>query len=301
MHRRQFLFNSAIAASALTLLGTKWSFASSMAKSSYQFTPLRNNVGIFTEQGGTIAWLANKEGIAVVDAEFPEQAAHLIAELKNHSHQPFKWLINTHHHGDHTSGNIAFKGLVKNVAAHVNSLANQTAVAKKRQTEDKQLYPNVTFDKSWKTKVGNERIQAHYFGAGHTNGDSMIHFEHANIVHMGDLVFNRLYPYVDRSAGASVKNWALVLEKAQKHFDKDTLFIFGHAADTEKVTGTKDDLKAMQTYLEKLADYVQSSIKAGKTKEEIIKVKSIPSISNWHGDGIEYGITAAYEEFSIQH
>jgi glyoxylase-like metal-dependent hydrolase (beta-lactamase superfamily II) len=297
MQRRNFLRNTAVAAGAFTLLSKK-SFASWITDPTYQFKSLRNNVGIFAEQGGTIAWLVNKEGIVVVDAEFPGPATHLIAELKKQSDKPFEWLINTHHHGDHTSGNISFKGLVKNVAAHANSLTNQKNVAVAQKKEDVQLYPDTTFTDTWKIKVGDERIQAYYFGPGHTNGDSMIHFEHANIVHMGDLVFNRRYPYIDRSAGASVKNWPVTLEMAQKKFDKDTLFVFGHAFDPLKVTGNMEDIKAMQNFMEKLAGFVQTSIKAGKTKEEILQAKSIPGVTDWQGDGIERGLTAAYEEFS---
>ncbi|MDN5286830.1 MAG: fold metallo-hydrolase [Mucilaginibacter sp.] len=297
MQRRKFLINTALTAGSIALLGKK-SFASLLADPAYQFKPLRNNVGMFAEQGGTIAWLVNKEGIVVVDAEFPNPATHLIAELKKQSDKPFEWLINTHHHGDHTGGNVSFKGLVKNVAAHANSLTNQKAVAVQKQTEDKQLYPDTTYTDKWKIKVGDEHISAHYFGAGHTNGDSFIHFENANIVHTGDLVFNRRYPFVDRTAGASCKSWITVLEKAQKQFDKNTLFVFGHAFDPQKVTGNMDDVKAMHNFMESLVAFVDSSIKAGKSKEEIIAAKAIPGVIEWQGDGIERGLTAAYEELS---
>lgn len=297
MERRNFLKTTALTAASMTLMRNR-SFASLLADPAYQFKPLRNNVGMFAEKGGTIAWMINKEGIVVVDAEFPEQATHLISLLKKQSELPFEWLINTHHHGDHTSGNISFKGIVNKVAAHENSLKNQTAVAIKNKNEDKQLYPDTTFNDHWKIKVGDEKISAHYFGTGHTNGDAMIHFEHANIVHMGDLVFNRRYPFVDNSAGASVQHWPQALEKARKKFDKDTMFIFGHAFDPEKVVGTMDDLVAMQNFMEKLEDYVATGIKAGKTKEEILKTTAIPGITEWQGDGIDRGITAAYEELT---
>ncbi len=297
MERRQFLRNTAITAGAFALLGNK-SFASMLADPAYQFRPLRNNVGMFAEQGGTIAWMINKEGIVVVDAEFPDPATHLIAELKKQSELPFEWLINTHHHGDHTSGNISFKGIVKNVAAHENSLANQKRVAQKANNEDKQLYADATFKDKWKIKVGDEHITAHYFGVGHTNGDAMIHFENANIVHAGDLVFNRRYPFVDNSAGASAKHWPQALEQATKQFNKDTMFVFGHAFDPQKVIGTMDDVKAMQNFMEKLQAYVAGGIKAGKTKEEILQATSIPGVSDWQGDGIQRGITAAYEELT---
>lgn len=297
MQRRSFLLNTALSAGALTLLSNK-SVASFLTQQTYQFKPLHSNIGIFTERGGTIAWLSNQDGIVVIDAEYADTAPHVIAELQKQSSKPFQWLINTHHHGDHTSGNIAFKGLAKNVAAHQNSLINQKAVAIQSKTEDKQLYPDTTFTNEWKIKVGNESIHAYYWGAGHTNGDAMIHFENANIVHTGDLVFNRMYPFIDRTAGASVKHWPVTLEKAQKQFDKNTLFVFGHANNPQQVTGTIQDLKAMQNYMEKLAAFVSSQIKLGKSKDEVLKATSIPGVTDWKGDGIQRSLTAAYDELS---
>jgi cyclase len=297
MERRKFLINTALTTGSLSFLGNK-SLAAMLAAPDYKLTPLRNNVGIFTEQGGTIIWMVNKEGIVCVDAEFPDSATHLITELKKKSDKPFQWLINTHHHGDHTSGNISFKGLVKNVAAHANSFINQKRSAEAQKSEDKQLYPDTTYALNWKVKVGDEQITAHYFGPGHTNGDSFIHFENANVVHCGDQVFNRMYPYIDRSAGASCQNWPLALEAAQKQFNKDTIFVYGHAFDPTKVTGTIDDLKAMQNFMEKLVAFVNSGIKAGKTKEQILSATAIPGVTGWQGDGIQRGLTAAYEELT---
>jgi cyclase len=298
MQRRKFLSQSLLSAGALLLL-SKNSMANWLAQPSYQFKTLRNNVGIFAEQGGTIAWLSNKDGIAVVDAEFPAPAANLIAELKKQSGKPFEYLINTHHHADHTAGNIAFKGLVKKVVAHTNSLVNQANVAKEQNSLEKNLFPDTTFTTTWKAKLGDETIRAHYFGTGHTNGDSVIHFENANIVHTGDLVANRRYPYIDRAAGASIKHWIVALQKAQKQFNKDTVFVYGHAFDPAKITGNMDDLKAMQNYMERLLDFVTAQIKAGKSKDEVLTATSIPGVTDWQGEGIKRSLTAAYEELSV--
>lgn len=297
MHRRQFINAGLLSAGAIALLNNN-GFAAILADPTYRFRPLRSNMGIFTERGGTIAWLSNQDGIVVVDAEFPDTAPHVIEELKKQSDKPFQWLINTHHHGDHTSGNIAFKGLVKNVAAHENSLANQKRVAAKNNSDDKQLYPDTTFSTEWKMKAGDEHIHAYYWGPGHTNGDAMIHFENANIVHTGDLVFNRRYPVVDPSAGASIRNWSVVLGRAQKQFNKDTLFVFGHAFDPQKITGSMDDIKAMQNYMDRLADFVTAQIKAGKTKDEVLAATSIPGVTDWQGNGIKGSLGAAYDELA---
>ncbi len=257
---------------------------------------LRNDVGVFTEKGGTIAFLLSRDGIVVVDAEFPEQSQHLIDELKKRSDKPFKLLINTHHHGDHTAGNISFKGIVEHVLAHENSLKNQKNVAQAQNSDDKQLYPDRTYTDTWCEDAGKEKICLYYHGTGHTDGDSMIHFQHANVVHMGDLMFNRRHPFVDRSAGASIKSWITALDTASSQFSNDTIFVFGHAADGYDVTGTKDDLKAFGEYLGKVLDFVAGEIKAGKSKEEVLKTTQLPFETQWKGDGLQRPLQAAYEE-----
>ncbi|HET6254840.1 MAG TPA: MBL fold metallo-hydrolase [Puia sp.] len=297
MQRRTFLQTSSLTLGALALPGQKF-LTKMFPQDPWKMRMLRNNVGIFYEKGGTIAYLLDPAGIVVVDAEFPEQAGHLITELKKQSDKPFELLINTHHHGDHSSGNIAFKGIVKKVAAHSNSLANQQRVAIAQKTEDKQLYPDTTYGDAWEYKIGGEHISTAYFGPAHTNGDSIIHFEHANVAHVGDLMFNRRWAFIDNSAGASTANWITVLDRAMKKYDKDTLFVFGHAFDPDKVTGTKDDLQAMRDYLSHLYDFVNDWIKAGKSKDDLLKEKAIPGVTEWQGEGIERGLQATYEELT---
>ena len=298
MHRRSFMRNASLALGALTL--TQQKLLTSFFDDPWKITMLRNDIGIFTEKGGTIAFLLHKSGIVVVDSQFPEQSQHLIAELKKKSEQPFKLLINTHHHGDHSSGNISFKGIVEHVLAHENSKKNQEVSAKAQKSEDKQLYPDQTYTDTWCEKAGKEKICLYYYGAGHTNGDSFIHFEHANIVHCGDLVFNRRHPFVDRGAGANMKSWMQVLDKAIAKFDKKTIYVFGHSGTGYEVTGKTDDLEKFRDYLGNVLKFTEGEIKAGKTKEEILKTTVIPGTEEWKGDGIQRPLTAAYEELTVK-
>lgn len=297
MERRKFLQGTSLSLAMLAIANNRI-MANFLTQPVYKFIPLRNDVGIFTEQGGTIAWLANDSGMVVVDSQFIDPATHLIAELKKVSSLPLNYLINTHHHGDHTGGNIAFKGIAEKVVAHANCLANHQNTAASQKSEDKQLFADTIFREQWGTKVGSERIQAHYFGSGHTNGDIIVHFEHANIAHMGDLMFNKRYPFIDRPGGANIQSWVKVLDKAITKFDKDTLFVFGHASEPEKVTGGKEELKIMQNYLEKLLIFVRNEIKAGKSKEDILKAQSIPGAEDYKGPGIQRSLTAAFEELN---
>jgi glyoxylase-like metal-dependent hydrolase (beta-lactamase superfamily II) len=299
MQRRHFLRNTGLAAGALAL-GHQKVLAALAGQQEYKITMLRNDAGIFTEKGGTILFHASKKGLIVVDSQFPDQAGHLIAELKKMQDKPVDLLINTHHHGDHTGGNIAFKGIAKKVVGHENCLSNYKRVTEEKKDADKQLFQDTTFTDTWTEKVAGEKIMAHYFGAGHTSGDALIHFENANVVHVGDLMFNRVYPFIDRKAGASFKNWINVLDKARKTFqDKDTIFVFGHGSNNA-VTGTANDLAGLQNYIEKLLATVQDAIKAGKSKDEILAIPEIAGVGEWKDEFklVKVNLEVAYAELT---
>ena len=296
MNRRSFVRSTALTIGALTIAQQKIFAAFNIDP--WKITMLTDKIGVFTEKGGTILFYLSATGIVVVDAQFPDSAQHLIDELKKKSSQPFTLLINTHHHGDHTAGNIAFKGIVAHVLAHENSLANQKKVAIDKKNEDKQLYPDKTFGTTWVEHVEGEEIDLYYFGAGHTNGDAMIHFRKANIVHMGDLVFNRRHPFVDRTAGANITSWISVLDKATNTFNKKTKYVCGHSGAGYDIVLTKDDVISFKDYLGNVLKYTKDQIAAGKTKDEILKATEIPGSPEWKGDGIDRPLNAAYEEIT---
>lgn len=298
MQRRSFIQNTALTFGALTL--AQQNLLAALFQNPWKITMLRNEVGIFEERGGTIAFLLSKKGIVIVDSQFPDQSKHLIDELKNRSEHPFRLLINTHHHGDHSSGNISFKGIVEHVLAHANSKINQETNAKKNKNEDKQLYPDKTYTDTWCEKFGKEKICLSYHGAAHTNGDSFVHFQHSNIVHCGDLLFNRRHPFVDRGTGANMKNWMEVMDKGLKNFDKETIYVFGHAGAGYKVTGSANDLEKFRDYLGNVLKFVEAEIKSGKTKEDVLKNKIIPGGEEWKSDGIERPLGAAYDELTAK-
>jgi len=296
--RRLFLQSGALTALGISIFHDNVFAALLGSDPTYKMAPLRGNVGYFTERGGTIGWMISKDGIVVIDTQFPDQSKHLIAEIQEKTDRKVDLLINTHHHGDHSSGNIAFKGLTDVVLAHKNSKKNQMKVAKHRNQESGQLYPDTIFTDLWSKKVGGETITLRYFGPGHTDGDAIIHFENANIVHMGDLVFNRRYPYIDKGAGASVQNWIKVLQSTLKTFDNDTKYIFGHSGNGYDIIGTRQDLIAMENYLSRLMELVNTAIKHGKSEDDIMTMESIEGAEEWQGNGIERSLSAAYQELA---
>ncbi|MEO7532127.1 MAG: MBL fold metallo-hydrolase, partial [Sediminibacterium sp.] len=163
MQRRSFLRSTGLTAGILAL-SPKDMFAKLLQQPGYKIRMLRGNIGIFTESGGTIGFYQSNDGYVVIDSQFSNTAPHLIDELKKMKDQPFKFLINTHHHADHTGGNISFKGIAEHVVGHENCLANYKRVTEK--APEKQLYQDMTFGDKWKKKIGKEKIRTYYFGAG---------------------------------------------------------------------------------------------------------------------------------------
>ena len=91
----------------------------------------------------------------------------------------------------------------------------------------------------------------------------------------------------------------LALDKIYNQFDKDTIVVCGHSLDPEKVVGDKENVKAFRNYLDSLMTFVKAEMKAGKTKEEILKATAIPGAPEWQGDGIVRSLTAAYTELTV--
>lgn len=313
MKRRQFLGRSALFVTSGLLLRARLGAAEAPAPKvsppvvppppATEFKPLRRNVGIFTGQGGTIGWLSNATGLAVVDTQFPETAGICLQGLPGRAGRKIDVVINTHHHGDHTGGNRVFKSAAKTIVAQANVPKLQFAMAEQDGKLEAQVYAETTFAEVWRKDLGDETIVARYHGAGHTNGDAIIHFEKANVVHMGDLLFNRLYPRVDRPAGGSIKHWIVVLEEAARDYPADAIYVCGHGNPKFGVTAKRGDLLVFRDYLSAVLDYVQKKIAAGEAKAAIAALENLPGFEDYHlppPNRLGGNLSVAYDELTTK-
>jgi len=314
LSRRQFLTRASLvaAASAIDVRGLfaqtgQGGAAAQVAAPPPQtaFTAIRGTVGFFTGQGGTIGYHISKDGIAVVDAQMPATAKICLDGIKERAGgRTIDYLVNTHHHGDHTGGNPVFRPAVKKILAQAKEPELQRAAAARAATANPSapaaeiVVADTTYDKTWRERLGADVMALKYYGPAHTSADSVVTFEKANVVHMGDLVFNRRHPVIDKPAGASIANWAKVLDAVAADHGADTIYVFGHAAPKFQVTGGRADLAYMRDYLNALLEFVRGEIKAGKPKDAILRVtdplKGFPD----HGPLIARVLTAAYEELA---
>lgn len=309
MNRRDFLVRTSLLASGGLLLRSTLSAqapgrpATPPAPAATAFKALRREVGIFTGRGGTIGWLANRDALVAVDTQFPDTAAICLAGLPGRGGRTLDVVLNTHHHADHTSGNPIFRSAAKTLVAHANVPKLQFAAAEKAGSLDKQVYADTTFPEVWRRELGGEIITAEYHGAGHTSGDVTVMFEKANVVHLGDLMFNRIYPVIDRPAGASIRHWIVVLEELAKNYPADAIYAFGHGSAKFGVTGQRGDLLVFRDYLSALLDYTQKKISAGEPKEKIVALENLPGWDDFHSplpNRLAGNLAVAFDELTAK-
>ena len=293
LSRRRFLRHSSAVAAVSSVLPSLLSWRGSADG----FSALRGGVGVFTRRGGTIGWLATDEALVVVDTQYPKTAPDCWSGLQDRGTPPLDLVINTHHHGDHVGGNGVFAQHSDRLLAHANVPGLMRAAADEEDSVG--TVPTETFEETWTESVGDERLTLRHYGPAHTGGDSVVFFENANVVHMGDLVFNRAYPFIDVDGGADSTRWIQILETVHGELGDDTIVIHGHGNPEYGIHGGRDDLLVMRDFLSALNDYVVQRRQAGASLEEMKQTKVLDGFEAFDFDwGLSLAdcIEAVYRE-----
>ena len=220
--------------------------------------------------GGNVAVYITNEGVIVVDDKFEYDFNDIMAKIKSVTSQPVKYVLNTHHHGDHTGSNAQFPGTTEIIS---------TANARKNMIDGKQPgAPRVVFTDETDVYLGGKQVQMRYFGRGHTNGDAMVYFPALRVLHTGDLVAGTS-PLIDYGGGGSLKEWAATLDAAMK-LDFDTV-IPGHGP-----IGKKADILTYRNNVEKLRTEVTGLLRQKKSRDEIAKV--VEDKYGWAPTGLQF-------------
>jgi cyclase len=297
--RRRFVRTALAGAAAGTLPLPLRATSAQVPPAIRGFRPLRRNVGIYTSRGGTIGWLVNPDGVAVVDSQFPDSARAFLDGLEGRGGRTVDVLVNTHHHGDHTAGNPVFRSETRRIVAHARA---RELHAETGGDDAREGLADETFTESRALEVGDERLHLRHHGPAHTGGDTVVRFEQANVIHMGDLVFNRAYPFIDRPGGASVQGWIRLLDEVAGAADRDTIFVFGHGSPEFGVTGSRADVAVQRDFLAATLDEARRARAEGRSRDELAGLETLPGFDNYVALGgrltLGFALQMAYDELA---
>jgi|SRR5579871_1407904 len=241
---------------------------------------LKDDLYVIMGDGGNVAVYVTDEGVILIDDKFERDYGDIMAKVKSVTAKPVKYVLNTHHHGDHTGGNAKMTDASAQIISHRNARANMVAQKMPGLSQ-------VTFSDETQVFLGGKEVRAHYFGRGHTNGDVMIYFPALKVLHTGDLFTvasppspnpNAIAPFIDFAGGGSVVEWTKTLDNLMKQgWDFDTV-IPGHGPVSKPA-----DLISYRQKFEKMRTRMSGVVKGGKSKDEV--VKTLASDFGWAPDG----------------
>ena len=245
---------------------------------------LGTNVHVVIGDGGNILVLNGTEGILLVDAELPQGAPRVMAAVTAIDPAPLRFVIDTHWHVDHTGGNRFLTGAGALIIAHdavrTRRMADQTlrvygaTITAARYPES---LPVMTFDNTLTLNLNGETVRAFHVPGAHTDGDVLVHFVNADVIHMGDVYFAGLYPFIDTGSGGRIQGMIAAVDRVLAMADEDTQIVPAHGP-----VGTKADLVAYREMLTTVMTRVQAGIDAGKSLEEI---QASNPVSGWTLEG----------------
>ncbi|WP_409432532.1 MBL fold metallo-hydrolase [Litorimonas sp. RW-G-Af-16] len=258
---------------------------------------LGNDFYMLLGPGGNIGVSVGEDGVYVIDDKFARFGEEIIARIGEITDQPIKYVLNTHHHGDHTGANAVMKTTGATVMAHDNVRVRMSEPYKSSRSEtgmsqptDPSLWPTLTFSDTTTLHFNGHTVKQIHVPSSHTDGDSIVHFVEANIVHMGDNFFLGMFPFVDVDSGGNLNGMIAAQEKVLSMINADTQVIPGHGP-----LAGRAELESSIATLKTIRDRVQKHMTDGKTLDEIIAAKPLADMSDMNGFIKEDGmVTAAY-------
>src|SRR6267143_3113915 len=248
---------------------------------------LADNVTMLSGPGGSVTVLNGPDGKFVVDTFVAPAWPRLKEALDGLGNAPLKYVINTHWHFDHTDNNAPLHAAGATVLAHENT--------KKRMSEPHDLpvfglhldpspagaLPQQTFAASHKLEANGETLALQHLAPAHTDTDIYIHFQKANVIHMGDTFFNGMYPYIDSSTGGTITGMIAAADKILPLAGNYTQIVPGHGS-----LGNKADLAKFRDMLVTARDRVQKLKSAGKSAQEAVAEKPLADLDPVWGHGM---------------
>jgi cyclase len=248
---------------------------------SARVTRVNNTVYMLQGRGGNIGFSIGEDGIFMIDDQFDEAVEENMKRIQSLKNAPVQFLVNTHHHGDHTGGNSKMAKMGAVIVSHENvRLRLEEILKNSEEKSDGENLPIITFKDNMTFYYNGEEINIFHVKNAHTDGDVMIYFNRSNVLHTGDVFFAKRYPYIDLKNGGSVEGYIQALGVAIKRINASTKVIPGHG-DIASIA----DLQYTQQMLGNIQEDVFKQYGMGKTLEEVLAMTHITAKYDAQGFG----------------
>lgn len=292
-----------IAVAAALVLGAAIAVAQNdLSKIEYKDTELVPGLHTLVGAGGTIGVLAGDDGVLLIDDQFEEMSDKLKAAVGKISGRPVRFVLNTHWHGDHTGGNekLAAAGAVIVAQDHVRARMSvdykNPIFGWESKASPASALPVITFSDSATFHMNGQDVLCFYTPNAHTDGDVMVWFPKANVLHMGDCLFNGMYPIIDVGTGGTLGGMIAAQERALKLIGPDTKVINGHGK-----LATRADVQAAHDMLVQVRDRVKKLVAKKMTLEQVLAAKPTADLDATWAKGFvkpELFLKSAYADLS---
>jgi len=278
MNYRPYLFGGAIALSlggaAIAQQQPDWNAIQVTAQ------PIKPGVAVLFGNGGNIGVSYGEDGTFIVDDQFAPLAGKIQSAISGLGASPVKYLVNTHWHFDHAGGNEPFGKagaiIIAQTRVRDRLAAGGTVLGNATPSAPKEALPVLTYDRGLSFHINGDTIDVIHTGGGHTDGDSVVYWRKANVLHTGDMMMNGAgFPFIDLSSGGNVQHLIVSLDQMIAMINADTVVIPGHGP-----LGTRSDLIAWRTTIATAVERVQALKAAGQTLDQAKAAKPLAGLSN---------------------
>lgn len=251
-----------------------------------QAQKLADGIYMLTGAGGNMGVSVGDDGVFLVDDQFAALTPKIEAAIRKLSDKPIRFVLNTHLHHDHTGGN-------ENLGKAGATIVGHHTVRERMSREQFNPYvdvrtpphshhamPLLTYSEDMVFHVNGHDIRVHHIGPAHTDGDSLIHFRAANILHTGDVFVHSMYPFVDVTSGGSIDGILAFCDEVLALADDQTQIIPGHGP-----VSTRADVQAFRNVVQAARDRIAALLSQGKTLEETIAADPLAEYNAEWGDG----------------